>query len=303
MRGCIDEVNIRRRWAEDGLTTTSYRCTDATEIRSSTLPLPLPLPVPKSVNQNEWMKLKTILWCVAASLTLACSSRSQNLANLTADQLFERARSEFDRRKWTEAIEAYERFTLQFPTDPRVVEARFRIGESYFGKREFITAATEFNRLASDYPAGPWADDARFKVCESYYRLSPKPQLDQQYTQAALDHCNSLEAFYPNSPYVENAREFVSDLSNKLAEKAFRTAEWYYKRDAIDPAIIYYEGILRDYPATSAAPRALLRMYEAYVRLNYKEEADAAKARLLKDYPNSDEAKGLQAAVAKGPGS
>jgi outer membrane protein assembly factor BamD len=246
------------------------------------------------------MTRKFSLCFLIAVLTTGCWGHKQNLANMTADQLFARGQSAFERHKWTEAIESFERFTVAFPTHGRAAEARFKIGESYFGKREFITAATEFNRLSSDFPAGPWADDARYKVCESYVRLSPKPQLDQQYTQAALDHCQSLETFYPTSEYVEKARAFVTDLSNKLAEKQFRTGDWYYKRSAIDPALIYFEAIVRDYPATRVAPRALLRMYEAYTKLEYKEEADAAKARLLKEYPESDEAKGLQAVpVAK----
>ena len=59
-------------------------------------------------------------------------------------------------------------------------------------RMEYITAANEFSRLATDFPAGPWADDARFRVCESYYELSPHPQLDQEYTRGALDHCQSI---------------------------------------------------------------------------------------------------------------
>ena len=36
------------------------------------------------------------------------------------------------------------------------------------------------------------ADDARFMACRSYEELSPDPQLDQEYTRAAIDHCCSL---------------------------------------------------------------------------------------------------------------
>ena len=235
---------------------------------------------------------------VTALIVLAgCGSKRPNPAQLTADNMYAEAEDYFSRRKWTDAIAAFERFTLQFPTHPRNAEARFRLAEAYFNKKEFITAATEFARLSSDYPAGPYADDARFKVCESYYRLSPKPQLDQQYTRAALDHCRSLETYYPSSEYIEKSQQLSQELVNKLADKEFRAGEFYYKRGAPDSAILYFESTVRDYPGSSAAPNALLRLFQVYTNLGYKEEADAAKARLLKDYPNSDAAKQVGTAL------
>ncbi len=235
-----------------------------------------------------------------ALLAIGCSSRTGNLERLGADPLYERGTDALGRRKWADAILALSSFSLRFPTHPRVQEARFRLGEAYFGKKEYITAAGEFDRLANEYPAGPWADDSRFKVCESYYRLAPKPPLDQQYTRGALDHCLSLETYYPNSDYVPRARELAAELVNRLADKQFLAGDFYYKRGAYDSGIVYFEATLREFPTANAAPRSLLRLFQTYSKLGYKEEAEAAKARLLKDYPKSEQARSLLAApVAK----
>lgn len=223
-----------------------------------------------------------------------CGPKQDPTDKLGADALFDRALAELHAHHWTNAANLFERFTLQFPTHPRVAEARFNIGEAYFGKKEYITAGNEYSRLANDFPAGPYADDARYKVCEAYYKLSPKPQLDQQYTRAALDHCQSLIAYYPTSEFAPKAQALVADLKTRLANKFFMTGEFYAKRSAPDPAILYYDMVVRDYPDTEVAPRALLRLYETYRLLNYQEEMDAAKQRLLKDYPNSAEAKMVQ---------
>jgi outer membrane protein assembly factor BamD len=137
-------------------------------------------------------------------------------------------------------------------------------------------------------------------VCDSYARLAPKAQLDQQFTQAAYDHCLALEQSYPNSEYVPRSRDVAQEMMNRLAAKVYGTGEHYYKRGAIDSAIMYYELTLQEYPASSVAPRSLLRLFQAYTSLGYKEEADAARARLLKDYPNSEAAREVQAtAVAR----
>ena len=224
----------------------------------------------------------------------ACASAPATTAQLPPDQLFERALSQLQGRDWTDAITSFEQFVIQYPTHPRTQEARFHLAQAYFGKKEYITAANEFSRLANDYPAGPYADDARFKVCESYYELSPKTQLDQQYTRAAFDHCQSLLTYYATSEFVPRAREMMAELRDKLADKEFQTGEFYFKRNAYDSAIIYYETTARDYPESSLAPRALLRLLQTYQALSYREEADATKARLLRDYPESPEARGLQ---------
>ena len=233
---------------------------------------------------------------IVAGLVLSgCASGGpEQLTRLGPDVLFERALGHLQTRKWTEAITAFDQFVLQYPTHPRVQEARFRLAEAYYGKKEYITAGNEFSRLANDYPAGPYADDSRFKVCESYYQLSPKLPLDQQYTRAAFDHCQSLIAYYPESEFVARAQEISTGLRNKLAGKEFGAGEFYFKRNAYDSAIIYFDVTVRDYPDTAFAPRALLRLVQTYEALGYKEEMDEARARLLKDFPNSPEAKGLQ---------
>jgi outer membrane protein assembly factor BamD len=227
-------------------------------------------------------------------LVAACAARPQTLSQLPPDQLIERAHAMLRERKWTEAIAAFEQFVIQYPTHPRTQEARYRLGEAYYGKKEYITAGNEFSRLANDYPAGAYADDARFKVCESYFRLSPKTQLDQQYTKSAFDHCQSLIAYFPTSEFVERARELMVELRNKLADKEFMTGEFYFRRGAYDSAIIYYEGTARDYAESAQAPRALARLIEIYKALGYQEEEAATRQRLLKDYPNSAEARALQ---------
>lgn len=238
-----------------------------------------------------------MIWVPALLLGSACASAGPNYAAMTPEQVFEQAQASYQAGKWSDAISAFERFVLTYPTHPRVQEARFKLADSYFGKKEYITSAAEFARLSSEFPAGPYADDARFKVCESYERLSPKPALDQQYTRAAIEHCQSLETYYPSSDYVPRAREITIELTNRLGEKAYEGGEFYYKRKAYDSAIVYFERAVREYPTTIWAPRALLRLYQTYTTIGYQEEAAAAKAKLIADYPGSPEAKTVQGAT------
>lgn len=229
-----------------------------------------------------------------------CASGGPKLGQLDADQLLARGLERVEAHKWQDAIQALEAFVFQYPTHPRYQDARYRLAEAYYGKGEYISAATEFGRLANDFPTGQWADDSRFMVCESYAELSPKPQLDQEYTQQAIDHCQSLLAYFPDSEFAERGRELLAQLTNKLAQKIFLNGDHYFKRNAYDSAEIYFNSVLADYPNTAAAPKALLRLIQGYEKLGYEDEAKSARERLLRDYPASPEAKEIHGVSVAG---
>jgi outer membrane protein assembly factor BamD len=245
------------------------------------------------------MRLRAILlFPVALLLLTGCAGRGARLDQLDGEGLFAYGTSQLEARRWPQAIEAFERFVLVHPAHARVQEARYRIGEAYQGQREWVTAAAEFNRLANEHPAGPWADDARFQVCRSYYELAPPPQLYQEYTRSAIDHCQSLLTFYPESEYVARAQEIIVALVDRLAHKEYLNAEDYFRRRAFDSAIIYYEIVAGEFPTSQWAPRALLRLVQVYERLEYEPEARAARERLLREFPDSPEARQISGGAA-----
>jgi len=231
---------------------------------------------------------------------LGCASAPQ-FANMDADRLYQYAMDKLADRKWDDAARALDQFVFQFPTDDRYQEARYRTGEAHFGKGEYLIAASEFARLASDFPAGQWAERSRFEVCDSYYRLSPKPQLDQEYTRTAIDQCGVLLAYYPASEHADTVRIMITTLQNRLATKELEAGQHYYKRGAYDSAILYFDKVLADYPSSPAAPTALLGLYQSYEEIGWSEEAQQAKERLLRDFPQSDEAKKVDSGAAAAP--
>jgi outer membrane protein assembly factor BamD len=233
-----------------------------------------------------WLLVVPSLFVLAAG----CASAGPAIERLTPDDLLDRGIHEYEARRFNEAIRVLERMTLNYPGHGRSQEARFYLGSAYLGRREYLSAASEFTRLANDFPFGPYAARARFGVCDAYYRLSPRVELDQSYTSAGVDHCRALVSYYPDSEDVGRAREMAQELEHKLADKQFRTGEDYFRRRLFDSAIIYYEEVVQQFPAAPAAPRALLKMVEAYSKIGYVEEAESARDRLLREYPSSTEA-------------
>lgn len=213
---------------------------------------------------------------------------------LSADEVYRIGLEKFEKRDWNGTIEAMQRYVFAEPGAARVDSAQLLTGEAYFNQKQYLTAASEFLRLAQDRPAGRLADLARYRACESYYELSPRPELDQEFTEQAINECRAVALLYPGSPYAELAVQRVAELTNKIARKYYLNGVYYFRRKAYDSAIVYLEYMLEMFRGSAVEPEALLKLYEAYVKLGYTDEADQTRDRLLRDYPDSPEARELR---------
>jgi outer membrane protein assembly factor BamD len=232
-----------------------------------------------------------VVLAAAALAIAACGPKTPPLSELTAEDLWLRGIEEYNDEDWSEAIRYFDRYVLVGGTDPRVNQARYYVGQAHFEREEYVTAAAEFARLGADLGRSDLADDARFMACRAYEELSPDPDLDQEYTRAAIDHCQALIDYFPTSEFRDQAVEIVDAMWSKLARKVYETGDWYRRRRAYDSAIIYYEDVVQRYPATEWAPRSLLRLVEIYEVLEWDEEREETRQRLLDQYPQSAEAR------------
>ncbi|HUG40835.1 MAG TPA: outer membrane protein assembly factor BamD [Longimicrobiales bacterium] len=223
----------------------------------------------------------------------ACGPKQTPLSQLGPEELWLRGIEEYNDGEWDDAIRYFERFTSAGGADPRVHQARYYIAHANFNEERYVTAATEFARLSGDLGRAELADDARFMACRAYEELAPGPRLDQEYTRAAIDHCRALLEYFPDTDHAVAANAIIERMRNRLAEKVFLGGEWYYRRRAYDSAIVYFDDVAEQFPGTRWAPRALKRLVDIYDTLDYDEEGQEARERLLRDYPDSPEARAL----------
>ena len=216
---------------------------------------------------------------------------------LTPEMAFVRGMQAYNARRWSRAAELIKRWVdANAAGDPRMPQALLALGTSHVRTGEYLTASAELLRLVTEYPQAPEQQRARFGLCEAYHALSPKAQLDQQYTATASTYCSSYAEYYGATPQADTARRWVTEMGEKLAYKAYLTGMFYLRRNAVDAAVIYFNDAVANWPQTPWAPAALARVVEAYTRIGYKEEAEQARQRLLRDFPQSPEARAAAAA-------
>lgn len=221
---------------------------------------------------------------------------------LTVETAYAQGMEAYQAGRYRRAAELLSQFVSSTGSDPRLKGALMAMARSHLETREYVTAASEFLRVATEFPSDPEAAEARFGLCQAYHSLAPRPQLDPEYTSAAITYCESYASIYSGTPEAQQALAWVTELRGRLGEKQYQNGFFYFRRGLYDAAVVYFNDVLAIYPDTPAAPAALLRLVEAYGRMGYREEETAARERLLRDYPQSPQAASLAAPPADSAG-
>ncbi|MFI5206483.1 MAG: outer membrane protein assembly factor BamD [Gemmatimonadales bacterium] len=211
-----------------------------------------------------------VLWSVL--LLAACHHVEQRPAGDAAGQFADAMRL-FRHGEFADAQSGFQRIQFDLPVrDTLQARVRFYLAECYAGQGELITAIREFRRVADDYPADPLAPVSLMRIGDSYGQLWRRPELDPSNGQTAIATYQELVGRYPDAPATRIAAQRVRDLQEKFAQKDYASGLFYFKRNAFDSAILYFRGLIVQYPSSSVVPDAYIRLAQAYKAISYREE-------------------------------
>lgn len=233
-----------------------------------------------------------------ASLALgSCASSGVDLATLASnsDQLiWEAGQKAYDKKQWENARQHFRRIIDAFPQSQYAPAARLGLADAHYnegGTAGYILAVSEYRDFVTLYPSHPKGDYAQFQTGECYFRQKNGPDRDQTETQQALEEYKRLLDLYPQSGYVEPARERIRACRQSLARAEFLAGYFYQRtRKAYRAAIGRYEGMLNDFPDYDELDEVLYRLGECLVFVGRTVEALPHLNRLIENYPQSPRA-------------
>lgn len=230
------------------------------------------------------------LLAITPFLLAACGGGASRYQGMDAEALFQLATIEFEEEEYDNAIETLDRLLLSYGSSPRAAEARLMLGDAHFAEEEYLTARTQYQRFIDRHAGHPSSPDAALGICRSLAALVPVAERDQGYTEEGIANCRNVVIDYQGLPQARAAGEIANELRQTLAEKEFKTGEFYHRRNLRDSAVIYYQMVVDRYPETEWAPKALLGLYRANLEIGYEDLAADARELLLERYPDSAEA-------------
>ena len=121
---------------------------------------------------------------------------------------------------------------------------------SYFKQKDYLTASHFFSNHFKEQRQSPFVEECEYLTGYCYYMQSPRAELDQANTMAAIESFQMFLMRYPNSEFKEDAEQYMAEMKDKLVDKSYLTARLYYNVGQFKASIIALNNSLEDYPET-----------------------------------------------------
>ncbi len=209
-----------------------------------------------------------------------------------ADGAFGLAKQLEDDERYEEALLQYRDVKNRFPYSRYAVSAELQIAEIHFKKESFAEAQGAYQLFKELHPKHPKTDYVTFKIGESIFMQLPSTvDRDLSIAPAAIREFDILVRDFPQSKYVKDAKDKRTDTVKMMAAKELYIADFYYRTEEWQPAMVRYEKYIREFPGHEKQPHAHFRAAMSAEKFGDDSKRSALFRTLIKKYPDSREAK------------
>jgi outer membrane protein assembly factor BamD len=210
-----------------------------------------------------------------AGLLAGCGASTVPAVHSEPERLAQGRRA-LEHREYNVALELLKSYVENNAGGADVDQALELLGESHLRIKEWSEAQSQFERVLRDYPESDSAAAASFRLGEALWGQARGPAFDQEYTQKALEQWEGYLRAYPG--HWQNAEGEKRRLAARarLADKLDRAGRLYLKLKRTEPARVYFQRVLDEYPDSAFAPDAILGLALADAQAGKRDEALAA---------------------------
>lgn len=241
------------------------------------------------------LKFAIFLLLIAGCSYLPMTRSSQPVqSNPTAEALLAQGMAEFSNKRYTRAIEQFQKIRDEFPFTPQAPEVELRLGEAYYLNKQYPEATQAFKDFLALHPRHESVPFVLYHLGLVHLDQFTSVDRDQKTTEIAKGYFESVVKEHPKSPYASQAKEKLAKCLEHLAEHEFMIASFYMREEKYPAAIGRLEEILRRYRDSPSAVKALYQLGESYRQEKNGVKAALAYEALIQHYPKSDLAREAQ---------
>lgn len=214
--------------------------------------------------------------------------------NATAEALFDEGIKYFNDKRYTLAIDRFQKIKAEFPFSPQLVAAELKLAEAYYLNKQYPEAAAAFKEFQDLHPNNENIPFVLYHLGLVHFEQFTSNDRYQKVTEIARGYFEAVVKNHPNSPYAAPAKEKLAKCLEYLSEYEFNVATFYLNEKKYPAAIDRLEGILRRYGNTPIAIKALYYLGESYRLEKNNVKAALAYEALIQHYPQEPLAKTAQ---------
>ncbi|MBL7715967.1 MAG: outer membrane protein assembly factor BamD [Bdellovibrionales bacterium] len=199
---------------------------------------------------------------VAASIAFVSCSGAPIDENDPA-QLYADAESDVQAEHYLVALEKMRSLKNRFPYSKHAVEASLRIADIYFLQESFNEAAISYESFKDLHPKHEKVAYAMFRQGVSYYKDLPSTVArDMVSGHRSIEAFEAFLARFPKNAEAADAKKYVLEIRNLLAQKEMYVAYFYFRREYYSSAKTRYEKIVNQFPDTTSFEEAKKKLSE-----------------------------------------
>lgn len=176
----------------------------------------------------------------------ACTS-SKTDENASIPVIFREAQKMYDEGDYLGAQLELSKLTYTSRATEYEDDVQFLLGMSYFKSEQYLLAVDAFQTLMRNVPSSPYAQEAYFQIAECYYKMSPEPQLDQDYTRRAIIQYQGYIDTYPIPDSAGVAEEIAE------AQELLKTVQETDKKAQVEDVIRRLQNKLKQFEKVKIA--------------------------------------------------
>lgn len=194
------------------------------------------------------MLKRLIIFITAIVLLNSCSDYSRVTRNGTIEEKYAAALKYYQEKDYYKSSTLMEE-VISFKSGSRDFEdALFIFAESYFYQKQYLLANHYYQRFTEKFPRNEKVEEANFMAAKCLYMISPKVSLDQTETVNAISDFRDFLVRYPDSKYQEESVNIITEMEDKLEDKAYNTAKLHLKIKNYKAAVTSMSLFRKEYP-------------------------------------------------------
>ncbi len=194
---------------------------------------------------------KTAMITVLAFVIAGCSGYNQLLKSNDHDLKFRKALEYYGNEKYDKAIALLDQIAYYYNATSRADSVAYYNAAANYKSGNLTVSSMLLDNFRHTYPSSPFLEDVEYMYAKGFYYESPAPNRDQTTTKKGLMAIDEYLERYPNSVKKEQLQENVTELNQKLHDKAFINAKSYYTTMKYRSAVIALKNALVQYPGSS----------------------------------------------------
>lgn len=222
--------------------------------------------------------------------------RAENPLEYTenAKRAYEEALEAYFDRDWEYAVQLLEEVRRKYGYSRYARLAELRLADASYHQEKFAEAIGAYKSFVSDYPNDPEVPYARYKIAKAYFEQSGAsillPPLEERDLSNVSEAYTTIRAYLGDYPATKHQRELAYMLevvTGVLARHELYVARFYLNEDNFDAAVDRIRYSLEHYEGSGLEAEGLVLLGETYLKKKEVAEAREAFETVLARYPDS----------------